>query len=76
LLAAQLSHRRVAGILAELGAAAEACRPPRLGEIDPSLALDIAAARRECQRMLLWTGLRARGRRWLTDRAIFDIITL
>lgn len=74
LLARRYSTRRVAGILAELGNAAEAGRPPQLGTTEPELHLDIAAARRECQRMLSWMNVRACGRRWLSARAIFDII--
>ena len=36
---------------------------------------DIATAARECRRMLTWMPLRSCGRRWLSARAIFTIIS-
>lgn len=66
--------KRVAIIMAELGAAAEAGRPPRLTGIDPSLRAEVALAQREIARLLEFLPTRAGGRRWLTQRQLFDII--
>src|ERR1051325_6405439 len=48
------SRQRVAAMLHESGAAAESGRVPDLGEIDPALVTEVAAIRREAQRMLAW----------------------
>ena len=73
----RLSVCRAAALFAELGAAAEANRPPRLGgaAAAPDLAPEIAAAHREITRMMAWLPARGNGNRWPTRRHLIRLLT-
>lgn len=73
-LVARLSVYRTAVLLSELGSAAEAHRPPRLGVADASHP-DVAAARNEISRMLTWLPARASGKRWPSKRHLIRLLS-